>query len=194
MIEVRATDGGVVIEAGDASIVVTDAQARVLLKRLADALGYRVAPRRAEVYAEYDERGKAFRVLVREGASERAVTVPEEVVAAYVEAVRQRGPGLVAKRDLADDVLSQVIFLPGHTERLAPLFDKATGRLVWERLAEARKEYAVYYRAPVLVLEKAGIVRETRGKNIRVTEKALEADLEKVKRWLTCGRRRRCGH
>ena len=163
----------IVIENGS-KIILDENQARYLLKKLADTLGYRINPVKPDVTFKLAGPGLIY-IAIYEGKGQKTIVLPVDVIREYIAVLSQLGPGKHKKRLVANMVLTRL----AGDERFKPALEKyiIDGKLDWEKFFGGREEYYTYFRAPILVLEKLGYVKELRSPYITVTEKIESENL-----------------
>jgi len=160
---------GVVIEVGDKRIHISDAQGRLLLKKLAEMYGYRLSPTKPDVTAKYDPVGKTIRINIYEGKTVKPVVIPANVLFAYLKILR---PGRHSKKEIARQVMELLKKDKLVSHKVEEYF--IDGVFDWKRFFGGRQEYYELFRAPLLLLDKLGIVKESRSPYIYVNEKIEE--------------------
>lgn len=165
---VYTRNGSVVIETGSEKVTLTEAQGKLVLKKLAEIYGYRLSPVKPDVTFRYDPVGKNVKVNIYEGKTVKSVVIPYKVIQAYVDVLKKLGPGRHDKKEVAREAIDRLLGEPGVGDRLLEYY--IDGKFDWKRFFGGRHEYYEFFRAPILVLDKLGLVKEKRGTYIEVTE------------------------
>lgn len=183
MITVYKTNQHIIIEANNQKITLTENQARYILKKLADTLGYRVTTQKPTLTYKL-EPGGLLRIVVHEGKGQRVSIIPIDVLHTFLETLKQLGPGKHQKRKLATTIIEKLVKDKRIKKQLEPYY--INGKFDWEKFMGGRDEYYAYFRAPILILEENGIVKSTRTSTITITDKinttTYKTILEKIKK------------
>jgi len=166
-IRIEEHDDLLKLHVGDTILYLTRAEAEILLKKLAATLGHNVVSNTPVV--KYTRVRGGYRVSIIESGVAKDYIVPDSLLAHYINVLRdwrRRGARKVSKRDLASTLRKYALQHPDALVDLAALFD--TEDSVWEILYGSRDLYYRYFRAPLLILEKQGVIEVTRGKYIRI--------------------------
>ena len=167
----KKSDGSIVVEVSGTKLTLSGTQARVLLKKLADLYGYKLSPSRPIVRASIVAPG-LVKIILHEGRSAKTYVVPLYVFDAFISVLRGLGPGRHEKREIASRVFTRLLDRKDIAKRIEKYF--ASGVFDWEKFFGARNEYYELYRAPILVLDKLGLIVERQGRYLEVTEKILD--------------------
>lgn len=134
-------------------------QAAYLAQRLAELLGFRLQVRNPVVLFKLEPNGVVSALLV-EGPHEIRYDVPVEVIDAYIDAIRNLSVARVSKRDLAAAALGRL----ASKGKFSDLQKFLSGsKFDWEKLFGDRTAYYVYFRVPVMILERLGVLRLSHG-------------------------------
>jgi len=172
MILVYLDHDNIVVETDSKKILLKDYEARYLLLKLAQVLGYKVTPKKPVI--KYSLSTGAVHVVLREGRISRTYTLPLAVLTKIIEALQELGPGRHEKRLVAEKVALKLKTLK-HVEGM---LDKYFVNNVfdWEKFLGGRQEYYMLFRVPLLLLEELGLLKESRGKYVNVTDRIEEID------------------
>jgi len=166
LIKVQEKGDSVVVCVKEKTLVLNRSQARLLLQKLADILGYRVAPRKRTIAWRLEP--QFLRVQIVESKAVRPVAVPLDVIRAWCKILSELGAGKYLKRELMTRVAQLLMGHDTHRARLSRYFDGA--RFDWERFFGCREDFYTYFRAPILVFADLGAVHETRSPYLEVHE------------------------
>ena len=156
----------ILVKVNNQALTLDKKEARILLLKLAEALGYRILTSTPVTRYARDPITGSVKVTIYEGKSVKEIVVPDKLLATYIEVLKELGPGKHAKREILRRVLLKLKDDPMYAE-IAERYLKNDG-VEWERFFGSRTHYYELFRAPMMILNDAGIVTLRSGTTVTV--------------------------
>jgi len=168
----------VVIEKDGQRIELTESEGKMVLKRLAEIYGFKLNAIKPLVSYKYDPLSKNIKIFIHEGRQLKTYVVPTLLIAIYLRVLKSLGPGKHMKREIARLAVEEMLKHPELRDRISQYY--VGTEFDFEKFFGSRADYYELFRAPILLLDKLGFVKEYWGTKIDVLEKIEEIAVEDV--------------
>jgi len=166
----------VVIEKNGVRIELTESEGKMVLKKLAEFYGFKLNAVKPIVAYKYDPLSRNVKVFIHEGRQLKTYIVPSKLLAIYLSVLKMLGPGKHMKREIARLAAEEMLKHPEFKDRISQYY---VGTVFdFEKFFGGRADYYELFRAPILLLDKLGFVKEYWGTKIEVTEKVSEVSID----------------
>jgi len=173
----------VIIEKNGVRIELTEPEGKMVLKKLAEIYGFKLNAVKPLVTFSYNPVSKKVKVFIHEGRQVKTYVIPSQLVAIYIRVLKELGPGKHLKREIARRAAEEMLKYPELRDRISQYY--VGTEFDFQKFFGGRADYYELFRAPILLLDKLGYVREYWGIKVDVTDKILEASAEDVERALS---------
>jgi len=167
MIDVYTDGNNIIIKRRGITIIMSQSEGKLLMKKLADIYGYRLSSLKPSITYRYDPVSKMVRIIVHEGKTTKDASIPVDVLLLYLEVMKRLGQGKFKKRDIVRLVADEMMKNKKLRNKISQYYSDNT--FDFERFFGSRVDYYELYRAPILLLYKFGIAKE-KGATIEITE------------------------
>jgi len=168
----------VVIEKDGQRIELAESEGKLVLKRLAEIYGFKLNAIKPIVTYKYDPLSKNAKIFIHEGRQLKTYVIPTLLITIYLRVLKMLGPGKHMKREIARLAAEEMLKYPELRDRISQYY--VGTEFDFEKFFGSRADYYELFRAPILLFDKLGFVKEYWGTKIDVTEKVAELTDEDV--------------